>query len=186
MAGPPAIGGEAEREQADAGHQRCRPEQQLEIAVLFLVRLNEFEIVDRSLGIGAAELESRHIRMDGGQAILQSLSEIVVVEFAVSKCAKRWSVNMRAPAPLAHGVTSSAEGLEQGFASALLGIEGMTGRTPAAHHAAYRQEGETKNPHGQSLISVGRRAGRPITHRHQGRKAINRIDLGQGADDGRA
>ena len=110
------------------------------------VFLDEFEIVDRSLGIDPAKSESRHVRMNSGQAVLQPLSEIIVVQLAVSKGAKCRRIDVWAAPCRAHGVTPSAQRFEQGLASLLLGIEGMTGPAQGAHH----QEDKTKNLHGWS------------------------------------
>jgi hypothetical protein len=108
--------------------------------------LKEFQIVNRGLGVGSVKSESRHVRVNGGQAVLQTLPEIIVVQLAVSKAAKWRCIDVWAPACLAHGVTPSAQGFEQGFASSLLGIDGMTGAAQGTHH----QEKETKNLHGWS------------------------------------
>ena len=81
--------------------------------------LNELEVVDRGLGIAPFEPESRHVRMNGAQAVLQSFAEIIVVKLVIAKHPKRRCIEVRALARRAHGVTPSALGLEQGF-SALL------------------------------------------------------------------
>jgi hypothetical protein len=139
------VAGNDVRSRRGAAHDQLRMSGRRRLFWPFVL-LKEFEIVDRSLGIGPAKSESRHVRMNSGQAVLQALSEIIVVELAVSKGAKWRGIDVWAAACLAHGVTPSAQGFEHGLASLLLGIEGMTGLARAAHH----QEEKTKNLHGCS------------------------------------
>ncbi|GLH76360.1 hypothetical protein SSBR45G_12680 [Bradyrhizobium sp. SSBR45G] len=65
--------------------------------------------------------------MDGGEAALQSLGKIVVVEFAVTKGPERWRIGMRARTAGPHRMASAAKPLQERFSSALLAVQRMAG-----------------------------------------------------------
>jgi hypothetical protein len=93
--------------------------------------LNGLEVVNHRFRIASIKPERRHIRMNGTQPILQTLSEITVVKLVLTKRAERRRVSMRAAALPAHGVTRRTELLKQCLSVPLLAIECMAG--PAAH-----------------------------------------------------
>src|SRR4051812_49339410 len=51
--------------------------------------LNRPEVIDRSLGVASIEPEGRHVRMNGQQAVLQSIGKILVIKLAVAEVAER-------------------------------------------------------------------------------------------------
>jgi hypothetical protein len=104
------------------------------------VFLNELEVVDRGLGIAPFEPESRHVRMNGAQAALQSFAEIIVVKLVIAKRSKRRCIKVRALARRAHGVTPSALDLEQGFSALLLAVEAMLASLQLHSINAMRQD----------------------------------------------
>src|SRR5216683_785031 len=71
--------------------------------------LNRLEVIGRGFGVGSAESERRHVRVNGAQPILEPRGEVVVVELAVAQRAKGRGIGMRAPAAPAHGMTLSME-----------------------------------------------------------------------------
>src|SRR3974390_125852 len=61
-----------------------------------VVHLDRSEIVHGVFGVLAAEVERRHVRMHGREAILQSADKIFIVEFFVAERPKWRRVDVRA------------------------------------------------------------------------------------------
>jgi hypothetical protein len=131
---------------------------------LFLL-LNGNQVAYRSFGIALVEVESRHVGVNGGQPILQSLSEVVVVKF-LSESPKGWGLRMRALTGRAHGMTACAQRFEQNLASLMLLIKGMAGPAARANH----QEREAEFIHWpRPRVGKGSGSGEPA----DGRRLMN-------------
>jgi hypothetical protein len=109
--------------------------------------LNGFKVVDGCLGIASAKSEGRHARVNGGQAVLQTLSKIVVVKLALSKRSKWRCIKMPAATRRANSVTISAETFKQVPSSLLLVIQRIAATAPGAQD----QEREASFLHGKSF-----------------------------------
>src|ERR1035438_3131959 len=96
--------------------------------------LNSLEVVDCGLGIAAIELKGRHVLVNGGQAVLQSLSKVIVVKLVVSESSEWWSIDVRALACFADGVTASTQLFEQLLSVLLLAIQREAGLAPDTNH----------------------------------------------------
>jgi hypothetical protein len=104
------------------------------------VFLNRSKVVYRSVGIAPVKSERRHIAVNGRQAFLQALSEIVIVKLIFAESSKWRGVNVWALARSANGVTAPAHGFEPGLCPLLFAIPGITGVPANTCHEKHEAE----------------------------------------------
>jgi len=93
------------------------------LASLFLPLLDGPEIAHRGFSVALIEAECRHVRVNGRQAALQPLPEILVIELGLAKGPKRRRVRMRTASGRGHGVAAAAKLLEHASDPLLLAVE---------------------------------------------------------------
>jgi len=102
--------------------------------------LNGSEVIDSSIGVASAESKRRHVAVGRRQAVLQTLSEIVIVKLVLAQYSKWRRVNVWARACCADGMTASAHGFKHGLRPELFAIHGVTNL--AASRCRQKQEAE--------------------------------------------